>query len=242
MSSTIELDEDLTEKRRVRVQAQSIFSGFIERTAQVGQERNRTPKPARRSLVEFYELVDTAIKNLEDRANTPTSHRITFTEEDIDRETETEVITFKCVFRNPGSFAGGKAHEGSVKNMVPMFREEKDDPEYPGYRVVTTGYFYDNRVRFTCWARTNKRANYRADWFENLMEEYRWFFKAEGVDRVLFEGRGEDITKEVGENKWYGRPFDFFVRTEKIRNMHEKTIEDILIKVSAEAYTRFPRT
>jgi hypothetical protein len=35
----------------------------------------------------------------------------------------------------------------------------------------------------------------------------------------------------VNNNKWYGRPLDYFVRTETLRTFKEKTIEDILVNL-----------
>jgi hypothetical protein len=66
------------------------------------------------------------------------------------------------------------------------------------------------------------------------MEEYSWWFKLQGLDRVLFWGRNSDIVTTVNENKWYGRPIDFFVRTEKIRTFQEKTLEEILVRLSTK--------
>jgi hypothetical protein len=112
-----------------------------------------------------------------------------------------------------------------------MHREEGDDKENPGYRYVIKGYWYDNLVRFTCWARSNKAANARAEWFEQLMQEYSWWYALQGVNRVLFWDRGSDIVSVVDGNKWYGRPIDFFVRTEKLRVFSEKELEQILIRL-----------
>ncbi len=71
-------------------------------------------------------------------------------------------------------------------------------------------------------------------WFEDLMEEYSWWFKLQGVDRVIFWGRQADVVVERDNNKWYGRPLDFFVRTEKLRVFREKTLEEILIKLAVK--------
>jgi len=187
-----------------------------------------------KSLLEFYDLVRRAIDDYETRAGVIQENRICFTEEEPDINSQTESIVFSLIERQPGQFAQGKPMSSDHVNLRPMVREEYNDPENPGYRCLVTGYYYDNIVRFTCWAQTNKAANSRAEWFENLMEEYSWWFKLQGVDRVLFWGRDADLVTVVNENKWYGRPINFFVRTEKTRVFQEKTLEELIIELSVK--------
>jgi hypothetical protein len=118
-----------------------------------------------------------------------------------------------------------------VKNQNFIPRESLDDPDNPGYKLATVGYLYDNVVRFTCWARTNKAANSRVFWLENMMEEYKWWFRLQGINRMLFLGRRTDIVTTVSNNKWYGRPVDFYVRTEKLQVFSEKEFEQMILRV-----------
>lgn len=187
-----------------------------------------------KSLLEFYDLVKQAVENYEERAGVPTVNRITFTEEEPDENSKTESVVFSLMERLPGQFAQGSPMSRNHVNFRPRIRDEYDDVENPGYRCVANGYYYDNIVRFTAWARTNKAANSRAEWFEDLMEEYSWWFKLQGVDRVLFWGRSSDIVTVVSENKWYGRPIDYFIRTEKVRLFYEKALEEIMIKLTVK--------
>jgi hypothetical protein len=227
-------DEMSTNNRRVTVER--IYEASFLRDTALSQRRLRTPKKAKWSLTDVYTTMRQAIENYEERANTPTKNRITFTEDESDRKSDTEVISVKCMNRHPGLFSQGTPYDagkaGAVKNLLPVLREEINDPEHKGYRIAILGKWFDNIVRLTCWARTNKRANYRADWLETLMEEYMWWFKSEGIDRCIFIDRREDITEDVDGNRWYGRPLDYFVRTEKISMRSEKQIEEILIKTT----------
>jgi len=194
----------------------------------------RSMSPAK-TLTEFFEMVQEAINNYETRALIDPVNKVLFTEEEPDKEAFNEAITFSVLKREPGSFSQGSPFEGKIKNLKPMFRESGTDPENPGYRYATYGYWHDNLVRFTCWARTNKAANKRAFWFEDLMDEYNWWFRLQGVDRVIFWGRQSDITVDAQGNIWYGRPIDFYVKTENIKVFSEKKIEQILIKVSTKS-------
>jgi len=233
------INSELTEDS-VKLVVQEVFQivrGDTPTKAELLQ-RSKTLGQAK-SLLEFYDLVRQAIENDEKNRGVPEKNKILFTEEDPDVDAVTETITFSLVSREPGIFQRGSPRDAGgsnvVRNLRPRLREEKPDPEHPGYRFAITGYWYDNVVRFTCWANTNKTANARAVWFEDLMEEYAWFFTIQGVNRVLFHARQADVVAEIGGQKWYGRPIDFFVRTEKLRVFSEKTIEEIIVKLMTKS-------
>lgn len=231
-----ELDDILDPELAIvdpRITVQQVFD-FVKGDAAPRAAGRATTLGSTKSLLECYDLVRRAIDDYESRAGVAEGNKICFTEEEPDVDSETESVVFSLIERLPGQFAQGQPMSRDHVNLRPMIRDEFNDPENPGYRCVVNGYYYDNIVRFTCWARTNKAANARAEWFENLMEEYSWWFKLQGVDRVVFWGRNADLVTEVSENKWYGRPIDYFVRTEKIRVFQEKTLEEILIKLSVK--------
>ena len=187
-----------------------------------------------KNLQEFYDLVNRALIDYQARAGTNMRNQVNFTEEDPQPKDDTEVISFRLMRREPGAFSQGAPFEGAIKNMRPIVREEALDPANPDYRFAINGYWYDNIVRFTCWARTNKQANERACWFEDFMEDYTWWFRLQGISRVLYWGRGEDETAVDEGNKWYGRPLNYFVRTEKLRKFEEKKLEQILINLETK--------
>jgi hypothetical protein len=97
------------------------------------------------------------------------------------------------------------------------------------------GKWYDNVIGFTVWAQTNKEAIERAFWFEDLMEEYTWFFRASGVGRVLMYEQEEDKIVDNDGQKLYGREIRYFVRIEKISTLSEKTLEQIYLNLSVAA-------
>jgi hypothetical protein len=66
------------------------------------------------------------------------------------------------------------------------------------------------------------------------MEEYAWWFTMQGCQRVIYYGQETDLVTQVNENKWYGRPINFFVKTEKLRTFKEKTLHEIYIKLAAK--------
>lgn len=224
------LDPTLLERIQIRaVQIANVGQGTP--IAEVPRTKSSTPA---KTLTEFYELVKIILRESEERAGTPDQNKIIFREDEPDRDADFPSISYKLMRREPGAFGGGAPFESRVKNLRPIPREEFDDPDNPGYKITTSGYFYDNIVRFNCWGKTNKTANRVAEQFEDLMELFSWFFKLQGIDRVLFWGRQADHTVELDQNPWHCRPIDYFVRTEKVRVQNVKTIEELLINYKIE--------
>lgn len=217
----------LVKPLNVRVIAESHFDGLVNLA--IPSERTKTPQPAK-NIVEVMELSRQAIDDYELRTHITESAKIDVTYAKPDVDHKVEVISVELVRRQPGMYGQGRPFENEVKNLRPILRENVIDPEHPGYRKAVFGYFYDNMLRFTCWARTNKQANERALWFETVMEEYAWFFVYSGANRVIYQGQQDDVVHEVAGNKYYGRPIDYFVRTEKLRQVNEKTFEEICIR------------
>jgi hypothetical protein len=146
---------------------------------------------------------------------------------------ELEVVSLSLERREPGAFSQGAPFEGKVKNRTPLFREEIDDPDNPGYKLAILGYWYDNVLRMTCWARTNKAASDRALWVENVMVEYGWYFTSSGVSRLIYWGRGPEVTREFDGHKVYGRSIDYYVKTEKLRAVSQKKLEQIIVRMAS---------
>jgi len=191
----------------------------------------RTPKPAK-NIIEAMDVISYAMKDYEDRVHATEDAKVNLTYEYPDRIAQLETVSIMLQRREPGMFAAGRPFEKRLKQLRPMLREELDDPEHPGYKRAIFGQFYDNILRLTAWARTNKAASERALWIENVMEEYAWFFAYSGINRVLYQGRAEEQMREVEGNRIYGRPIDYFVKTEKLRSVSQKQLELICVRLA----------
>ena len=213
-----------------RITVQTVYDLNFEATPNSAPPTARTVGSAK-SLTEFYSLLNRAMVDYQARSGIALANYVNLTEEDPEPKDESEVISFRLMRREPGAYSQGAPFEGAIKNLRPIARESGKDTANPDYRYTIQGYWYDNLIRFTCWARTNKQANERASWFEDFMEDYTWWFRLQGINRLLFWGRGEDDIVREDENKWYGRPLDYFVRTEKLRRFEEKKLEEILIQL-----------
>lgn len=207
----------------------NIYSTIIQHAAPI--PRQRTPFPAK-NLNEVYTLIKQVIEDYERRENIAPEKSVTFTEEEPDYKSPGNVIiTVSCVKREPGAYGVGRPMSShATRNYTYTLREEIDDPENPGYKRAILGFFHDNEIKLTVHARTNKVANERALWFEGFMQEYSWYFTSQGVARLLFIKREADVVINTDGQKLYARPIHFFVRTETLRTISQKTLQQISVE------------
>jgi len=193
---------------------------------------SRTPGVSK-NIEGFYTLVKEAIDHVENVGDVSDEMKVDFTRDYSLKGMKNEIITYSLKKRQPGDFSQNEPFGGgAVKNYRPIFREELEDEDNPGYKKLTFGYWYDNMVEFKCYGRTNKEADDRALWFENFMTNYLWFFRYSGVQRVLYLGRGEETSVEADGYTMFGRSIKFFVRTEEISVVSEKAIEQVVVNFS----------
>ena len=223
----------LEDQQKVKVFSEVQFNKIVERAIQENKTTSALPA---KDIIEVMDLIYYTIQDYETRTGKRNDAKINLVYEDPDTDINLETISIMFTDRIPGMFGQGRPFENKVQNKRPVLREIFDDPDNPGYKRAVLGYFYDNIITLTCWARTNKTVNQRALWLENLMEEYAWFFSFSGVNRILFDSWGKNKIITIGNNKHYGRPLNYFVRTEKLQNVSQKTLEQICIRVTASSY------
>lgn len=225
-------EEIKTDPTRIKIFAETQFINILNSSQKLDSlGKTKTPGPAK-NIVEVMDLLRQAIEDYEKRERINEDAKVHFLYENPDREAELESISCSLTERNPGMFAQGRPNESPVRQLRPLLRELLPDPDNPGYRRAVLGQFYDNTLTLTCWARTNKQANERALWLETVMEEYRWFFVYSGVNRVEYQGRRQEEVRQISNNKIYGRPIDYYVRTEKLRSVSQKELEEICVRLA----------
>lgn len=222
------LTEDLsTVPQRVLVSRH--YASLIETAEHV--PKSTTPGNSK-NIIEVMSLIKDAIEDYERRKHTNDKDKVVVVYEDPDKLVEFETISINIEGRQPGGFGSGAPLQTQVKNQRPILREETEDPDNPGYKRAILGYLHDNVIRLTCWALTNKTANARMLWLEEVMEEYLWYFKISGTNRFLYLKHGPQLVKTVSNNRIYGRPIDYFVRTETLRAVSEKELETIYVNLA----------
>lgn len=199
--------------------------------------RLRTPVPAA-DIDTFFRLVGTAITKQQeiDGAVIKLQYSEEFPEKDDN--IDGEVITYNILSRKPGTFENQKVSQAmsdrNIRQRTKIFREAYADPDNPGSRIYTFGQWFDNLVEFDMCARTNKTANKRALWFEDFMETWAWYFKANGVLDIRFEERGADAISAPENRKLAIRPMTYLVRTEKITVIREHTLRSLIVASSLD--------
>jgi hypothetical protein len=222
-------DPLLVDPHKIRVFIHDQFNSIITNTTFSDQRIKSVGQV--KDINDVAELLYTAIQDYEEKKHVSNDAKLKIVYEFPEEDIETEVVSIGIANRQPGAFSKGSPYEGKIKNRKPILREVFDDTENPGYKKAILGFYYDNTIRLTAWARTNKVVNRRAVWLEDFIEEYSWFFIYNGLNRILFEGWKSPEILHLNNNRYFGRPIDFFVRTEKIQVLSEKTLEEIYINL-----------
>ena len=216
------------------------IDSYLEQLAQnaadlAADPRLRTPFPAQ-DIDGFFRLVGQAINAQQTAEGVQNPLKYTEDMPENDDNISGEVISYCVKERRPGAFEqvkqGAAFMDRTARTRKKVFRESYDDPEHPGLKVYTYGQEYDNMVEFKIWAKTNKTANARAMWFEDFMEQWRWYFEASGVKRINYEKRGEDMHLSPENVKLVCRPLYYYVRTEKVTVVREYMLRSLVVDTS----------
>lgn len=193
--------------------------------------RLRTPRPAA-DINAFFKMVGNIITT--QQKGEGVVKPLLFTEDFPEKEDniQGEVITYSVLNRKPGlieSLPMDGIMGNGKRQRVRLFREAVDDPDNPGMKIFTFGQWFDNLVVFNIWALTNKVANQRALWFEDLIENWRWYFEASGISKIYYHERLEDKGLSPDNRKLVCRPLVYYVRTEKVTNVHEVNLRSLIV-------------
>ncbi|MGD9381719.1 MAG: hypothetical protein PVI03_04670 [Candidatus Thorarchaeota archaeon] len=187
--------------------------------------RLRSPSPAV-DIDGFYALVGQALQTYQLAEGRAEDKLIIYTEEYPPENYERETITVRLRDRGPAVMSK-TAPRGQPRELKPNVREVYDDPILPRYQIWELGWMRDNIIEFCMWSQTNKEANKMALWFEDFMHYNMWFFRSRGVNQLYFNGRDEDF--KILDKRLVGRPLTYFVRTERIFQLREKVLEELIV-------------
>lgn len=190
--------------------------------------RLRSPYPAV-DIDGFYDLVGDALREYQLAEGKAEDRLMIYTEEYPPEDYVRETVTVRLRDRAPGVM-GKTAPQGSPRNLKPTVREVYDDPVLPRYQIWELGWMRDNVIEFCMWSQTNKEANKMALWFEDFMNANMWFFRSRGVNQLYFNGRDNDFT--ILDKRLVGRPLTYFVRTERVTQLREKVLEQIVVNLT----------
>jgi hypothetical protein len=146
------------------------------------------------------------------------------------------VVLYSMKRRAPGTMEGGNTwFDRGRREVKSRIREIiANDPCNPGQAKIVYSQWFDNEVKFDITARTNKRANELALWFENLMESNRPFFAFRGITKYFMNIREADEFKQLGNGSYECRPYYYFVRTEKCHEVTEQALNRLIIRLNTD--------
>jgi hypothetical protein len=201
-----------------------------------------TDPPPNTTLTGFFnkvkEVVDATQINADQRVlvtETMPENNIFQDPDDQDKELSGMILT-TVLRREPGTLAGGnqpfRAKRQDVRPKI-IRRVVKKDPNKPGVTTFIISKWFDNLVGLNIAARTNKRANELAEWFENLMEFNRPLFELDGFQKVMFKGRMSDLRRDDSVMKISFRPLKYYLRTETFFTITEQQLNRLIVQVTA---------
>lgn len=182
------------------------------------------------TLPKFFGLVQDLMQNHQDRDNVSDDLRVMLSEEYPPEDFinfGTEVICFRVLRREPGNMntkATGRPHRKST------YSYEYKNPNAPGKVLVVESRPVDHKIEFTCWAKTNKDANKRALWFEQLLINHSWLFEINGAERFHWIDRGADTYTTSNSQRLVYRPINFFLRYREFEIKTYPTIKNIVLE------------
>lgn len=224
----------LDEPRQVKIVGKGVYDGLISAAKSRGPIPNATKAPyAPRSLADFPAVLRGVLTAAQTQTHVIDGSDVILTTDNVDFEATRSgkhVISLSLKKREPAGAGNGKPFNQEFKNYVPTLREQYTDPEDEGYKVAVFGKFYDNLVCMSIATTSSHEADVRASWLEDVIESYEWYFNQRGI-KIIFLRRNEDKLQTVNDNKIYIRPLEFYVRTEKLRKVSQKVLEELVINI-----------
>lgn len=124
-----------------------------------------------------------------------------------------------------------------MKELTPLKKRYftiEPDPEYPGYNVEIYKAWYECRVGFQCFARTNREARHLALQLEDFLTTYAGYFKEQGISEINF--LGEEAPQYLNETAGVVpyRTLYYKLRIEHTIVVRTKVLEDVVIRVQTD--------
>jgi hypothetical protein len=209
-----------------------VIQVFMRQVREQMVDNNKFPSAG--EINDFFPLVHKCIISKQRTENIADDKMVLFVEEDPPEKLDTETITFFIQSRSPGQWAQGPAGTSSHKEVRFHVRNVTEHPEHPGEKIVTSGKFYDNYIRFNVYSKTNKQARKRLLWFTQLMDQYLWYFALSGF-KVIERGVGDRSKIEIKE---YGKvtmyPITYYVKSEELVYTGTQELKQVVLSLDTE--------
>lgn len=204
----------------------SSFSSEITRDADIGVD-----------LIKDYDITEfiSDVKTIYKKHNELTKEfeGFSFLPENVAKtvdEKEEDHIRFQLLKRTFGTFQQQPTPHNGIRAIKPILVDIIDDTKHPGYKVLVYSQLFDNSIEFTSWSQNYRDAVRGAELTEAFFTLYEPIFKLKGLQILRYIERGTDQIRESGTYVYYGSPVRYYVRTNKISLLYEKTLETLVIE------------
>ena len=216
------------------VKIPDLGTGYNEEEAErrinqfIDEIKDNCRPPSNGDLIDFFPLVQKAIRNREEHDQVPGCKKLLVFEDDPPEAIDTAAITWSLKARLPGRFDQGPAGKGTIKEVLGHPRSIKQHPEHPSEKLVTMGKFYGNWIDFNIYARDSKKAMELLLWFERVMDSYHWYFRLYGF-RAIEEGVGDKEKETIKDLELVKYPLTYFVRSDDTYHITSQELKKIIV-------------
>lgn len=224
--------------RSISIKIQECFGMYESSSVSGSKLLGANPKGYRNTVdvSDAMMLIEAAIAEQQTLENVPDRNKIIFKKSHSDTFVDNVTITWKVKSRKPGLFDQVHiAEEQGVREYSPHVRAISDDISDIGYSIIHYGQLMDSRIEFCVTANSSIEADQAAFWFEDLIEKFKWFFAFQGLNRIFFLERGEEVVEINGANKIFKIPMLYLLRTEKTVSLKTKDIENLTINICVKS-------
>jgi hypothetical protein len=181
------------------------------------------------TLDRFFLLAKNLIDDASSRSGKPT---VSITEEYPPEDMAkfgNEVISYRVISREPANMSTD-GERRPHRRFRPSYTVK--DPDVGDNIIQVHTRPLDHDIEFTCWATSNKLANKRVLWLENLFVAHTWAFKIQGADRFIFERRLSDGYMTVNNQRLIYRPLRFKLRFNEFQTVASYELKNVLLAIS----------
>ncbi len=179
----------------------------------------------------FFRSVGDAITFELDLSNVSAGKRPLYTEEWPKERLASPNAPFDFIgYHVVGTRRASLSNKGQRSHKGLMLFEQKPSPVNEGYIQFTFGWIEEAIVQFTIFGISNRRATDLMKWFQNLVVKYHNlydFFRARGIDYLVFSERLEDAIEKTENQDLYTRRLQFVVRVQNLLTVEAKSFESI---------------
>lgn len=141
-----------------------------------------------------------------------------------------DTITYRVTRDEPGTLSQ-RPFRG-VREVSPRMREYLDNPLDSSKVTETIGQVRDSLIQFQFWGKTTEEAIQLMEWFEHFMYIHRGVFLLNGVLRVEYWERSQDIIKIDWRNDIHALGLVYYVRTERVYSKWHSRLTEIQFNLS----------